>query len=438
MTFIVPNKFWLPTRIALAGLLACVAAASDSVQSQGFNFSGVTEGGTVGLFAGTATTNLAVTATPSVFTGSTNVVFTLEYQGSVIVNRTSPPPYSTTFTNLAAGKYFLTATLAAAGSSLSSDVSFDIAANSLQPANDHWAGAALIPAVGITVSATNHQATGEANEPMHGGAAGGRSVWWKWTANFNGPVTATTRGSGPDTVLAVYTGTNLVTLLMVDSNNDAGLGTNVFSQVNFNAVSGTEYFFVVDGAVTESGFVDTGVVQLRLLASSPPTVTVTSPFNGIAMVVSTDTTLTNTAVTVTVTDPSGVAGVEYWFDGGGLSSSGSLSPPYQFDLTNLVAGDYWLSFVAANNDGLITVAHTGFAVIPLGARLVFADMPALTTSGFRFAFTGLRGSNYYLQASTNLDVWCSTTSFTNFSGVAKVTDTNAATLGRLFYRAVAE
>jgi hypothetical protein len=92
----------------------------------------------------------------------------------------------------------------------------------------------------------NARANKEAGEPNHGGNAGGASVWYRWTAPADGPVTVSTAGSDYDTLLGVYTGASVNSLNTIGGNDDAAPGVT-FSQVAFNAVSGTTYFFAVDG-----------------------------------------------------------------------------------------------------------------------------------------------------------------------------------------------
>ncbi|MFA5293189.1 MAG: M12 family metallo-peptidase [Phycisphaerae bacterium] len=111
------------------------------------------------------------------------------------------------------------------------------------PYNDMFANA-------ITMSGTSWQATGrnicatkESGEPSHAGNAGGASVWWYWTAPFNGQMTIDTFGSSFDTLLAVYTGTSFP-LTEIASNDDSG---SPQSQVTFTAISGTTYRIAVDG-----------------------------------------------------------------------------------------------------------------------------------------------------------------------------------------------
>jgi hypothetical protein len=101
---------------------------------------------------------------------------------------------------------------------------------------------------GATVTHTglaNASATKESGEPNHAGNAGGKSLWWTWTAPASGTATVNTEGSTFRNALAAYTGTNVANLTIV-ATNLAGVGTNT-SQISFAAVSGTTYHFAVDG-----------------------------------------------------------------------------------------------------------------------------------------------------------------------------------------------
>lgn len=86
-------------------------------------------------------------------------------------------------------------------------------------------------------------------------------MWWQWTSPGTGQVTVTTDGSSFDTVLAVYTGSAVSSLVAVASNDD--VGTETRSAVTFGAKAGTTYQIAVDG----SG-VDTGGVQLNISPSA--------------------------------------------------------------------------------------------------------------------------------------------------------------------------
>lgn len=114
------------------------------------------------------------------------------------------------------------------------------------PANDNFADRIAIVASGsVTVSGVNAKATSEAGDPTIEGDVAYKSVWWSWTAPFNGPATITTHGSSFDTLLGIFTGSALASLVSVAENDDAnGLYT---SSVVFNAVGGVPYAILVGG-----------------------------------------------------------------------------------------------------------------------------------------------------------------------------------------------
>ncbi len=136
------------------------------------------------------------------------------------------------------------------------------------PANDTFASAQ--PLLGSEVSRgadTNRNATKEAGEPAHAGNAGGASIWYSWTAPANSQVVLDTAGSDFDTLLAVYTGGSLSSLVEVASNDDAS--SSLTSKVEFAATSGQTYRIAVDG-FSGGDNAAVGEVQLHLVAVEPP------------------------------------------------------------------------------------------------------------------------------------------------------------------------
>jgi len=101
------------------------------------------------------------------------------------------------------------------------------------------------------LSGSNLGATKETGEPNHAGKVGGKSVWVRWRAPANGIATLRTRGSDFDTLLGIYTGTDISDLVPVVSDDDrGGFGS---SQASFNAVADTEYLVAIDGYAGASG-----------------------------------------------------------------------------------------------------------------------------------------------------------------------------------------
>jgi len=122
----------------------------------------------------------------------------------------------------------------------------------LDGGNDSFAQAQQLSGVSGSVAGTNVGATKESGEPNHGGDRGGRSLWHSWTAPSTGPVLLTTAGSDFDTVLAVYTGTNVNDLTLIAGNDDSPYADNVghvlTSSLTFTATAGTTYQIAVDGS----------------------------------------------------------------------------------------------------------------------------------------------------------------------------------------------
>ena len=116
---------------------------------------------------------------------------------------------------------------------------------------DNFADRAVNAALFSSGRASNVGATRENGEPRHDGKTPTHSVWMSWRAPASGIVTFTTAGSDFDTVLAVYTGTELLQLTPVAGDDDSG---NFFtSRVLFNAQVGQEYQIAIDGVNGAAG-----------------------------------------------------------------------------------------------------------------------------------------------------------------------------------------
>lgn len=122
-----------------------------------------------------------------------------------------------------------------------------------RPVNDNFTSRIAIAGTVATVNGSNTLATAESGEPLHAGVGGGNSVWWSWTPGISGPATITTAGSDFNTVLAVYTGTELTNLTLVAANDDDAVGGTNTSRVVFNTVAGTTYQIAVDGYAGATG-----------------------------------------------------------------------------------------------------------------------------------------------------------------------------------------
>ena len=120
------------------------------------------------------------------------------------------------------------------------------------PSNDNFTSATSVSGGTWTISGSNFNATRETDEPNHGATSGYSSVWFSWSPTVSGMYTLSTSGSGFDTLLGVYTGTDFTDLTQVAANNNSTTGVT-WSKVRFPATAGTTYYFAVDGANKASG-----------------------------------------------------------------------------------------------------------------------------------------------------------------------------------------
>ncbi|NNE72197.1 MAG: hypothetical protein HKN26_00870 [Acidimicrobiales bacterium] len=124
------------------------------------------------------------------------------------------------------------------------------------PTNDLWHFADPLGGPTATVTGSNAGYTAEVGELFYctspGGVGTGNSAWWTWTAPASGSVTMDTNGSDFDTHIAIYTGADLNSEVIVACDNNSGLD-GLDSSVTFSAAVGTTYHVQVDGIANETG-----------------------------------------------------------------------------------------------------------------------------------------------------------------------------------------
>lgn len=118
---------------------------------------------------------------------------------------------------------------------------------SAQPANDRFISAKPLSGILGSISGTTFNATNQVGEPAHAGFDPTHSIWYRWTAPpFVGRAYFSTDGSQFDTVLAAYTGKDLLSLIQVASNNNERDGVT-HSFIQFAVIPGTTYWIAIDG-----------------------------------------------------------------------------------------------------------------------------------------------------------------------------------------------
>ncbi|MDP2822670.1 MAG: IPTL-CTERM sorting domain-containing protein [Sulfuritalea sp.] len=181
-----------------------------------------------------------------------------------------------------------------------------------RPANNAFAGRIALGATGGATTGSNRLAGKESGEPAHAGNAGGRSVWWSWTAPAGGQVTIDTHGSGFDTLLAVYTGSSVAALAAVAANDNDG-SANGAGGLLFQAVAGQNYQIAVDGFDGASGDValnwalNTGALANLSVTISGPTAGIDGGTYGYVLTAANAGPQSATRVVVTLTLPAEAA-----------------------------------------------------------------------------------------------------------------------------------
>jgi len=146
------------------------------------------------------------------------------------------------------------------------------------PANDDFSARQVLnPTLPASLTTSNVDATLEPGEPTHPGfVPAGHSIWFEWEPAATQLVTVDTCGSEPDTILTVYAGSDLGSLVELASNR-FGFGPNCEyrgSEITFKAIAGTKYQLQVDGnayhATGTPAPSGEGEINLRLQAQEPP------------------------------------------------------------------------------------------------------------------------------------------------------------------------
>ena len=139
------------------------------------------------------------------------------------------------------------------------------------PLNDNFSLAQVIGGCAGTANGSNLGASREANEPIHSpdNVSSDRSVWYIWQSPSTGNVTFNTVGSDFDTVMGVYSGTSLASLVTLGKSDDVNQQDHT-SSVTFSATAGTIYRIAVDGYNNSEAGGDVGSIVLNWTSASCP------------------------------------------------------------------------------------------------------------------------------------------------------------------------
>ena len=155
----------------------------------------------------------------------------------------------------------------------------------LGPENDDFARVCEFSGPSDSANGTTAGGSREASEPDYldsgqpdaGAWEGDNTAWYEWTALGSGPATIDVCTAAIDSILGVYTGSDLGSLTrVVDDNNSCASGFG--SLANFNAAAGTTYFIAVGdaGGARENTF----TISLTGPSNEPPAITPVKPAPG--------------------------------------------------------------------------------------------------------------------------------------------------------------
>ena len=228
------------------------------------------------------------------------------------------------------------------------------------PPNDFFAYATALSGTSGTVTATNTVASKEVGEPNPAGNTGGKSLWWTFTPPSDGSLTLTTAGSSFDTIMGLYTGTNVADLTTVVDNDDAYSGVpGGYSYISQAVRSGQTYYILVDGYNGASGTISLGytfgpatVYHLTAASSGGGTVqlSATNSMGGLVTLPSTSADFPGGATAVLTALPDHNDQFNTW-TGGANSSSNPLQVSVTGDTTitaNFAARQFTDGFESGN------------------------------------------------------------------------------------------
>lgn len=125
-----------------------------------------------------------------------------------------------------------------------------LASTDNRPFNDNFSERARVSGENLSIRTVNTGATSEA-EPTLTGLAAGATLWWEWQPRTTSVVRVSSDGSSYDTLLGVFSGTDLAALTPVAANdNEPG---KVTSRLEFTAQAGVTYQIVVGGKGSAAG-----------------------------------------------------------------------------------------------------------------------------------------------------------------------------------------
>jgi hypothetical protein len=320
---------------------------------------------------------------------------------------------------------------------------------SAPPANDDFGAAQSLDGRVFTLMGSNGCGTREGGEPKHASLTGGGSVWYRWIPSYTGIAQITTQGSTLDTLLGVYRGNTLNSLVTLGANDDA-VSRVRWSSVSVPVTNNAPVYIAVDGYNGQMG----GVV-LNVNPSGNDRFTNCLPIAGAAGAVA---GVNFTATSEPAEPTHGPRSLWYcWtapsnapvrFHTHGSTIDTRLSVYRGTALSNLVLvaqnddvsglptssvvfdaseGVTYYAAVTGSDNGLVTLAWQP----PVAPHFLSVVRSSNTVE---FTLSGAVSDEYVIHSSSNLTAWSTSAYLTNTTGTVRFT--NSTSTERQFYRAL--
>ena len=227
------------------------------------------------------------------------------------------------------------------------------------------------------------------------------SVVWTWAATFHSSTSGTNGVHGDDNGVPCGLWDSTVISSLPHSFTNTFTSAGVFS-----------YYCSIHYSVGMTGQV------LVASATLPPSLAITNPLNGAVFAAP-----ANVTIQAGVTNGSGtVTNVQFLVDNTLLASENS--DPFSAVTNNEPAGNYALSAIAQDDNGLSATNSVGISVVtPVTVLLTNASRPSGTD--FQFSYSADVGLNYVVQRSEDLISWVPLATNTAASNPVVFDDSNA-------------
>jgi hypothetical protein len=254
----------------------------------------------------------------------------------------------------------------------------------------------------------------EPGEPQHSATLGGASRWFQVRVESDGVLVIDTIGSDVDTLLSLYSGTDLLELVQLAS-DDNGAPDGIRSLLRVPVGPG-DFTVAVDGVNGTKG-----IVQLNWLLDQPPQLALNS--------VRSEAT-EGLGLELSITDPGSGFAIQWYRDGQPIAGATGrqlwVNPVEVFN-----AGSYTARVSNSAGEQVLEVA-----VVEVEKSIWLREVELMPGEGFNLHITVPEDGSYTLESSIDLKIWEEVLTTESVNGVLDLSDPTPASQPLRFYRVV--